>query len=816
VIVSSPAPAALHVPAVSLPTSLTSNGPALDSKDPNASKTIPFKNVFDSLALFDDLENDTGPQKQSASVPSSTTKKELPEDSSTGTEDALVLQTPPVVQTASPSLPAPALILAQSAHGAVPENDQTPEDATGTPQTTSGDQSDETAPVTLSSQPLYSPLPYSLVLSKARLDVPSTNSTAPARGATSTNAAETVTTPDPTKAQVTARSFETQAKSVSMPQLVTAEAQAPATKPDTALQASSIPIPASAPIPPRVALVQGRTSTKVDLPFKTATAPIRASVPTAQPATSSAMSLASDNPVHAHVTAPQTATVTAVAPVSVKAQVDNSDPIASSLPVKSLTPVSTSSPVRTSSPLRTSSPVRTTPNVRTSAPVRTSPDINNSSPASNSPSVSNSSPISNPPDAAAPTPLPKPTQFPSLANDQAASPQPTALPDQIATPAPVPQPAASNASPTIAADATPRSSSIPPSMVSSAEDKPEPTLAPTAAAASTSPLAPSTSPLAAPAMAHDVPARTPEIPSSVSMPQHPALAVTAAPKTPLLPQAENFAFAVRMLGLESSPHSSVTQSTAPLSTNETPLTQPKSPVTQPQSSDSQPPAPLRSQPSSDPRADAQPSTPEPEKPSDAVQNPSDPLVARPAPPETLGVTSHWNDSAVWQAPELGSAAAPPEPTEGARANLPLAAQETHLLAPELPKSSGTSEILLHLTDNDQSSAAIRVADRAGSVNVSVHASDPVLRESLRSNLGELSTQLNDQGWKADVIKSAATATQSGSQQDSHEGGQRGSPQQQSFSGDRQSQRDRRANGGQWQQELDQQTTGGDAHSGGNA
>jgi hypothetical protein len=169
---------------------------------------------------------------------------------------------------------------------------------------------------------------------------------------------------------------------------------------------------------------------------------------------------------------------------------------------------------------------------------------------------------------------------------------------------------------------------------------------------------------------------------------------------------------------------------------------------------------------------------------------------------------------VWQAPEIGSLAGTPEPAEAGRPNLPLAAQETHLLAPELPKTSSSSEILLHLTGNDESSAAIRIADRAGAVNVSVHASDPVLRESLRSNLSELSTQLNSQGWKADLVKSAPVVTHSESQQDSHAGGQRGSQGQQSSGGDRQPQRDRRASG-QWQQELDQQFTGGDAHSGGN-
>jgi hypothetical protein len=131
--------------------------------------------------------------------------------------------------------------------------------------------------------------------------------------------------------------------------------------------------------------------------------------------------------------------------------------------------------------------------------------------------------------------------------------------------------------------------------------------------------------------------------------------------------------------------------------------------------------------------------------------------------------------------------------------------------------SASPEILLHLTGNDEPSATVRVADRAGSLNVSVHASDPILRESLRSNLGELSAQLNAQDWRADVIKSAtaAAAMHSESQPDSHAEGQRGSAQQQSFGGDRQPQRDRRGPGEQWRQELDQQITGGKAHPGGN-
>jgi hypothetical protein len=303
--------------------------------------------------------------------------------------------------------------------------------------------------------------------------------------------------------------------------------------------------------------------------------------------------------------------------------------------------------------------------------------------------------------------------------------------------------------------------------------------------------------------------------------QHGAASEIPTPKAPLLPQAENFAFAIRMLGLDSGPNQlSVTQSAPPATTQVT--TQAATPatasavsaapasdaVTQPPTSETRQPAQDQSQTSGDSQRDAQSSAPGSGKPGASAQP-----AGLPAAQQSQAASSHWTDATVFQVPDAGSVKGTPESTETARANLPLAAQETHLLTPELPKTSGTSEILLHLT-NDQSSAAIRVAERAGTVNVSVHASDPVMRESLRSNLGDLSSQLNDQGWKADVMKSAAVATQSG-QQDSHEGGQSGSHQQQSFGGDRHAQRDRRANGGQWQQEFDQQTLGGDAPSGGN-
>jgi hypothetical protein len=418
------------------------------------------------------------------------------------------------------------------------------------------------------------------------------------------------------------------------------------------------------------------------------------------------------------------------------------------------------------------------------------------------------------------TPDAQPAQPAALQTVQAAPPDQTAVPVQSATPASAPLPDASSTpsanvspqklarTPSAAPSTNPDDdAAVPPTHVpsSSTDNKAEPTLAAaTAVATSTS------SPAPLPA-AHEIMNRTSASSSGSAIQQETSSAIPA-PKVPLVPQAENFAFAVRMLGAEnSSSHSPLTQSNTPVGNSEIPVTTPKPAVTEPQSSDTPPTASVKSSAPTDPRVESQASGPEAQKTDTGAPNAS----GLAGPQQTSGVTPHWNDAAVWQAPEIGSASSMSEPTAGDRASLPIATQEAHLLAPEMPKTSASSEILLHLTDNDQTSAAIRVAERAGTVNVSVHASDPVLRESLRSNLGELSTQLNDQGWKADVMKSAAVAAQSGSQQDSHQDGQRGSQQQQSFGGDRQPQRDRRANGGQWQLELDQETSGGDAPSGGN-
>jgi hypothetical protein len=134
---------------------------------------------------------------------------------------------------------------------------------------------------------------------------------------------------------------------------------------------------------------------------------------------------------------------------------------------------------------------------------------------------------------------------------------------------------------------------------------------------------------------------------------------------------------------------------------------------------------------------------------------------------------------------------------------------------EAPKPAATSEIQLHLMANDQSSASIRVTDRAGAVNISVHASDPQVRNSLHSNLSELSSQLNTQGWKTEVVKTASVVTRTDSGRDTPPDGRHSSSQQQqSANAERQPQRERRSNSGHWQDEFEEQITGNDANRGG--
>jgi hypothetical protein len=303
----------------------------------------------------------------------------------------------------------------------------------------------------------------------------------------------------------------------------------------------------------------------------------------------------------------------------------------------------------------------------------------------------------------------------------------------------------------------------------------------------------------------------------IDAPQPEASSVTA-PKAPLAPQPENLAFALRMLELESaasnSPQAQINtqaQTSAVTSKSDVPASQPAPSQNAAQTQVAQQSEAPQSQPPVNPAHDSQSEAAPSAKPQESVANP----------PELAGTqlktdaTVHEVSAAVFQVPANEPTTAATEPNEARGQSIPLAAPEARMLTPELPRSSASSEILLHLAADGQPSAAIRVADRAGTVSVSVHAADPILRESLKSNLGELSAQLDTQGWKTDVVKSAAIAAHADAQQESHAGEQRGSSQQQSSGGDRQAPRDRRGNGGQWQQELDQQLTSSEVPLGGN-
>ena len=176
--------------------------------------------------------------------------------------------------------------------------------------------------------------------------------------------------------------------------------------------------------------------------------------------------------------------------------------------------------------------------------------------------------------------------------------------------------------------------------------------------------------------------------------------------------------------------------------------------------------------------------------------------------------------AVWsEAPAIPhaaweSTASAPAPAES-HIQSAAAMQDLLPVPAEAPKPATTGEIQLHLTANDQSSASIRVTDRAGAVNISVHASDPQVRNSLHSNLSELSAQLNTQGWKTEVLKTASVMTRTDGGQDAPPNGRHSSSQQQhSANAERQPHRDRRPNSGHWQDEFEEQITGKDANPGG--
>ena len=181
---------------------------------------------------------------------------------------------------------------------------------------------------------------------------------------------------------------------------------------------------------------------------------------------------------------------------------------------------------------------------------------------------------------------------------------------------------------------------------------------------------------------------------------------------------------------------------------------------------------------------------------------------------SLEIQPVWSEAPAIAHSVWGPIASAPAPAES-HIQSAAALQDLPPVPPETPKPAVSGEIQLHLTANDQSSASIRVTDRAGAVNISVHASDPQVRNSLHSNLSELSSQLNIQGWKTEVVKTASVVTRTDSGRDTQPDGRHSSSQQQhSANAERQTQRDRRPSGGRWRDEIEEQITGNDASRGG--
>jgi hypothetical protein len=141
----------------------------------------------------------------------------------------------------------------------------------------------------------------------------------------------------------------------------------------------------------------------------------------------------------------------------------------------------------------------------------------------------------------------------------------------------------------------------------------------------------------------------------------------------------------------------------------------------------------------------------------------------------------------------------------------LAIQDIQPTLPEMPKPPASTEIMLQLAGQDQSTASVRVVDRMGTINVTVHAADADLRSSLRSNLSDLASQLSGQGYKTEMVKPAVLAANADNQHDSRQSGRDASGQQQpqhQFTPDgRQNARDRRASSDRWRDQLEQETSG---------
>ncbi len=270
-----------------------------------------------------------------------------------------------------------------------------------------------------------------------------------------------------------------------------------------------------------------------------------------------------------------------------------------------------------------------------------------------------------------------------------------------------------------------------------------------------------------------------------SAPQLPAQSgnatlVGTTPAVPLAPRTENLAFTLQMTHTDALPARAPVPQTKPVAVE---------------------PAPVQArQPDSNviPR-EPQPST-APEASQDNRASAYAEVLRKNSAPET-GL--HWADATPLQHADVRAASISGDTAEPAPAGPASPAPDIQPPLEASPKIPVNQEILLQVGGNNQATASIRVADRAGTVNISVHATDPDLRNSLRSNLGDLSSQLNTQGWRTEVSRPVPAATHAENARDSHSEGERSSSQQQPSGGGRQQNQQRRANAGSWQDEFEE-------------
>lgn len=777
-LVSAPATAALDALLVSL-------APALDGEHSKTSATAAFKNVLDDLTLLEDGETSGNAEQQSAAAPQPGSKKQQPQASGSAIDPA----TAP--QTAGIMLPPARLTLSPTGLQTPPDENATPSPA---PAPSNGSDSalpphDPDVATATATVPRQTALVTSSASSPVSIAKSSTNSSVPSRVSLGTAAAQA---PIP------------EAGNGPIPQMRNAPANPSATAPG-ALE--NIAASSNLAVAPSQAPSEASISNPTPLGTSSAQQPKPgkfSAIPHNVQESPHIIAQEKSGPVATTGSAKNSPPPTQSAPLAPGPQARANTTTAASLP----TPSTISSGVLATLPAPSSHDVL--PGDVNPAVTPTASSEQAITPSQQPVAKTNTSDTG-------PQTRPSP-QFPPGGSGFTA---PSTTPAFFAAPVPV-TPALGQAPQAQAAMPAP-TSSVAPSLEQAA-----------AAQAKALPTSPVTSaPAAAPARESNVqPAadRTPQgtVPL-VSQSETPG--TTSAPKSPLLPQAENLAFAMRLLGLDDgSGHAPPTQSgtsspgggdlplTQPLTQS---LSQPKQPASQSQDSAAQQTVTTQGQNESQQNANQAAHETDAAAPLAAKSEPvaqNQPEIS--AAPKSVQ-QSHPGEASIFQvsqqvsqpASQIENPASGLERNEAVPPHVLLAAQETRLAGGELPKSSASSEIFLHLAGDGQSAAAIRVADRAGAVNVSVHAADPVLRESLKTNLGDLSAQLNVQGWKTETTKSAPVAAHSDNPQDSHGGGQRGSGQQGSGDG-RQPQRERRGNGGQWRQALDQQITGNETHPGG--